>query len=52
MKYECTIYDRAEGKQHCTVEAESEDEADEQAGIVAAERGCSNVHEIVVGVFE
>lgn len=52
MKFDCTIYDDAEGKLHCTVEADSEDGAYEEANILAAERGCRNVREIVVGVFE
>ncbi len=52
MKFDCTICDRAEGKLRITVEAADEDAAYDEAGIAAAERGCSNVDEIVVGVFE
>lgn len=52
MKFDCTIYDRAEGGLHVTVESVDEDGAHEEAGIAASERGCSNVTEIVVGVFE
>lgn len=52
MKHDCTIYDRAEGKMHYTVEAESEEQAYEEVSIRAAELGCRNVYEIVVGVLE
>lgn len=52
MKFDCTIYDKAEGRLHITVDARDEDEAQEEANIAASERGCSNVTEIVVGVFE
>lgn len=52
MKFDCTIYDRFEGKQHVTVEASDEDGAHDEATIAAAERGCRNVIEIVVGIFE
>jgi hypothetical protein len=52
MKIDCTIYDRVEGKQHCCVQASNEGEAYDEAGVVAAERGCVNVTEIVVGILE
>lgn len=52
MKFNCTIYDKAEGKLHVTVDATDEDAALEEANIAAAERGCINVTEIVVGIFE
>lgn len=52
MEHDCTIYDRAEGTIHVTVTAESEDIAQDEAAIAAAERGCTNVIEIVVGVHE
>jgi len=52
MKFDCTIYDKAEGKLHVTVEAVDEYDAHEEAGIAAAERGCANVTEVVVGAFE
>jgi hypothetical protein len=52
MKFDCTIYDKAEGRLHVTVEAVDEDDAHEEVEIAAAERGCANVTEIVVGVFE
>lgn len=48
----CTIYDAAEGRLHVTVRARDDDEAHEEAGIAAAERGCRAVTEIVVGVLE
>jgi hypothetical protein len=50
--FPCTIYDAAEGRIHATVLAQNEDEADEEASIAAAERGCQHVQEIVVGVHE
>lgn len=52
MKFDCTIYDRAEGMIHVSVDAKNEDAAYEEASIAASERGCSNITEIVVGVFE
>jgi hypothetical protein len=52
MKFDCTIYDKAEGRLHITVEAVDEDGAHEEAGITASELGCINVTEVVVGVFE
>jgi|GEM_PF-5350190 hypothetical protein len=52
MKFDCTIYDMAEGTLHVTVEAVDENDAYEVAGIAASERGCANVIEVVVGVFE
>lgn len=52
MKFDCTIYDMAEGTLHVTVEAANENDAYEVAGIAASERGCANVLEVVVGVFE
>lgn len=52
MKYDCTVYDTCEGRVHVTVEADSEDEAYDEAGTAAAERGCKYVEEIVVGVHE
>lgn len=52
MKFDCTIYDMAEGTLHVTVEAVDENDAYEEAGIAASERGCANVIEVVVGVFE
>lgn len=48
----CTVYDAAEGRLHVTVRARDDDEAHEEAGIAAAERGCRAVAEIVVGVHE
>lgn len=48
----CTVYDAAEGRLHVTVRARDDDEAHEEAGIAAAERGCRAVTEIVVGVHE
>lgn len=48
----CTVYDRCEGRLHIQVKAATDDEADEQASIAAAEMGCSHVNEIVVGVHE
>lgn len=50
--YDCTIYDRCEGKLHRVVYASSEDGAHEEASICAAENGCRSVVEIVVGIFE
>lgn len=52
MKFDCTIYDKAEGRLHITVDAGNEDGAHEEASIAASERGCSNITEIVIGVFE
>lgn len=52
IRFSCTIYDKAEGKIHVSVDAKNEDVAYEEASIAASERGCSNVTEIVVGVFE
>lgn len=52
MKIPCTIVDRYEGTLHVIVEAIDEDAADEEASIAAAERGCRDVFEIVVGVHE
>ena len=52
MKFDCTIYDMAEGTLHVTVEAADENDAYEEAGIAASESGCANVMEVVVGVFE
>lgn len=52
MKFDCTIYDMAEGTLHVTVEAADEHDAYEEAGIAASDRGCANVMEVVVGVFE
>lgn len=52
MKFDCTIYDMTEGTLHVTVEAVDENHAYEVAGIAASERGCANVIEVVVGVFE
>jgi len=52
LKFDCTIYDAAEGRLHITVQAADEDAAHEEASIAAAERGCSHITEIVVGVFE
>lgn len=51
-QYDCTIYDRCEGKLHRVVYARSEDGAHEEASICAAENGCRAVVEIVVGIFE
>jgi hypothetical protein len=48
MKFETTVYDAAEGRLHITVEAHTEDEADEEAYIAASERGCRHITEIVV----
>lgn len=48
----CTVYDRFEGKQHITVRASSDSNAHEEASIAAAERGCTEVVEIVVGLHE
>lgn len=48
----CTIVDRAEGALHVVVRASSESEADEEAMIFAAELGCRDVVEVVVGVHE
>jgi hypothetical protein len=42
MKFDCTIYGKAA----------DENDAYEEAGIAASERGCANVMEVVVGVFE
>jgi hypothetical protein len=52
MKFDCTIYDMAEGTLHVTVGAADKNDAYEVAGIAASERGCANVIEVVVGVFE
>lgn len=52
MQFDCTIYDKAEGKLHITIEAADEDAAFEEAGIAAAEHGYANITEVVVGVFE
>jgi len=52
MKFDCTIYDQAEGNIHVTVDAKDEDAAHDEATIAAAEHGCTHVTEIVVGVFE
>lgn len=52
MPYKCTVYDRCEGKLHITVHADDDDNASELAGIAASERGCSNITEVIVGVFE
>lgn len=51
MKFDCTIYDKAEGTLHVTVEAADEDEAYEEAGIAAAEHGCANVTEVIIDVL-
>lgn len=48
----CTVYDHCEGRLHIQVKAASNDEADEEASIAAAEMGCTHVTEIVVGVHE
>jgi hypothetical protein len=50
--FDCTVYDRAEGRLHVTVCASDEEAAYEEASIAAAENGCRNVTEVVVGVFE
>ena len=52
MNYECTVYDRCEGTLHLTVQAKDEHDAYDEAEIAAAENGCRNVTEVVVGVFE
>lgn len=52
MKIPCTIVDRYEGTLHVVVEANDEDAAHEEASIAAAERGCRDVFEIVVGIHE
>lgn len=52
MKFDCTIYNMAEGTLHVTVGAADKNDAYEVAGIAASERGCDNVIEVVVGVFE
>lgn len=52
MRTLCTVIDRYEGKLHVTVEVLDDDAAYEEATIAAAERGCTDVVEIVVGVHE
>jgi hypothetical protein len=47
MTYDCEIIDRCEGTVNCVVEADSEEEAAEEAGIYAAESGCCFVDEII-----
>jgi len=51
-KFQCTVYDLQEGRLHITVSAATEDEAYDEAQIAAAERGCTHINEIVIGVFE
>lgn len=51
-KMDCTIYDVAEGRLHVSVLATDDEEAHEEAGIAAAEYGCRDVVEIVVGTHE
>ena len=41
MKFDCTIYGMAEGTLHVTVEAADENDAYEEAGIAASDRGCA-----------
>lgn len=52
MKIPCTIIDRYEGKLHVVVEATDEEAAHEEASIAAAEEGCRDVIEVVVGIHE
>lgn len=52
MKFDCTIYDIAESRIHITVDAINEERAYEEASIAASEQGCSNITEIIVGIFE
>lgn len=47
-KYTCTIHDHYQGDFTVTVYADSEDEAQEEAEIAAAENGCTHVDEIIV----
>jgi len=52
MLYPVTVYDALEGRLRLNVIADTEIEADEEAMIAAAERGCRHVQEVVVGVHE
>ena len=52
LKLPCTIIDRYEGKLHVVVDALDDDHAHEEANIAAAERGCRDVVEIIVGIHE
>lgn len=52
MPINCTIYDKKEGRLHVAVDAKDDDSAYEEANVAASERGCTNVIEIIVGVFE
>lgn len=48
----CTVYDRFEGKLHITVKGSHEAEAYDEASIAAAELGCTDLVEVVVGIHE
>lgn len=52
MKWFCAIYDRFQGRITLTVNAETEDEADEEAMISAAELGCVHVTDVICSLDE
>jgi hypothetical protein len=52
IPFPCTVYDSREGRLHLTVHACDPIEAEDEASIAAAENGCQNISEIVVGVHE
>lgn len=52
MKWFCAVYDRLQGKVCMTVNANTEDEADEMAMIAAAELGCVHVTDVICSLDE
>lgn len=52
MKWFCAVYDRLQGKVCITVVADTEDEADEEAMIGAAELGCTDITDVICSVNE